>query len=117
MPDPVAILARLLALAWAGLWLFFFVAESWTTHTPLRAALPWVGLGILFLGAALAALHWERAGGVLLAVLGLSAAIVYATQPPPLLSANVRLVTALFFGLPPVLAGVLFLAHRRAVGP
>jgi hypothetical protein len=114
MPDPVAILARLLAVAWAGLWLFFFVAESWATHTPLRDALPWVGLGLLFLIAALAAWHWERSGGILLAGLGLAVAIVYITYPPPLLPSRIRLATALFFGVPPVLAGVLFALHHRA---
>ena len=115
MNDPLSVLARLLALSWAGLWMFFFVAESWATHTPLRNALPWVGLGLLFIIVAVAAWRWERTGGLLLFAVGLLAAVLYALRPPEQLPLAGRVVTTLFFGVPPVAAGLLFLAHRRHV--
>ena len=32
---PLALLARVLALSWAGFWMVFFVAESVAWHTPV----------------------------------------------------------------------------------
>jgi hypothetical protein len=51
------LLARALALLWAGFWMFFFVAESWAWHTPVPVALPWVGVGLLFFW------RWYRGAG------------------------------------------------------
>lgn len=117
MKDPVALLARLMALSWAGLWMFFFVVESWATHTPASMAMPWVGLGLIFLMAAVAAWRWEMAGGALLGGVGVIAAVAYALRPPEQLALPGRLATALFFGVPPLAAGILFLVHHRlAVG-
>ncbi len=114
MKFSLALLARALALSWAGFWMFFFVAESWTWHTPVRAALPWVGVGLLFVLLALIPWRWERTGGLLLVVAGLSAGIAYAVWSPPLPVAT-RVLTTLVFGAPPLAAGVLFLVCRRAL--
>ena len=110
-----ALLPRALALSWAGFWVFFFVAESWAWHTPIAAALTWLGAGLLFVLVALVPWRWELVGGLLLTVVGLSAGVAYAIWPPPRLPAASRLLTAIVFGGPPIAAGILFLAHRRAV--
>ena len=79
----LALAARALALSWAGFWMFFFVAESAAWHTPVRAALPWVGVGLLFALLALVPWRWETTGGLLLMVVGLSAGITYGIWSPP----------------------------------
>ncbi len=108
-------LARSLALAWAGFWLFFFVAESAAYHTPLHMALPWVGIGLLFVLLALLPWRWEMTGGILLILVGLSAGVAYAVWPPPLLSVAIRALTCVVLGAPPLAAGILFLMRCRSV--
>ena len=107
------LLARILALLWSGFWLFFFVAESVAWHTPLHVMLAWVGVGMLFLLVALAPWRWETTGGFALLAVGLMAAAAYAIRPPPQLPLATRLITTVVFGLPPIVAGSLFLAHHR----
>ena len=108
-------IARLLALAWALFWLFFFVAESLAWNTPLKIMAAWVGLGLLFLSIAL--LSWTRrtVGGLLLIVAGASLGVAYPIWAPEGLSLTVRAITTVVFGGPPLLAGVLLLrtTHRR----
>jgi hypothetical protein len=111
----LALLARALALLWAGFWMFFFVAESWAWHTPVLVALPWVGVGLLFVVLALVPRRWELTGGLLLKVVGLSAGVAYAIWSPPRLRVASRVLTVIAFSGPPLAAGMLFLTHRRAV--
>ena len=65
----------MLALLWARFWVFLFVAELVAWHTPVPVALPWVGVGVLFLFVALAAWRWEMIAGLLLRVVGFSAGV------------------------------------------
>jgi hypothetical protein len=109
MKLPLALLARALALLWAGFWMFFFVVESAVWHTPVSLALPWVGVGLLFIFSALVPWRWEMIGGLLLVVIGLSAGVVHAIWWPS------RLLTTVAFSAPPLAAGILFLTHRRSV--
>lgn len=113
MKRLVELCARVLALLWAGFWIYFFVAESLATGTPLRVSLLWVSVGLLFLLLAFVPWRWELMGGMLLAVLGVAAALGYAILAPQHLTVGVRALTAATFGVPPLLAGVLFLVHRR----
>jgi hypothetical protein len=110
---PLALLARALALLWAGFWVFFFVAESWAWHTPAGRALPWVGLGVFFVLLALVPWRWELTGALLLVGVGLLAAIANAIWSPPQLPVASRLLTASLSSGPPIAAGVLFLLHRQ----
>jgi len=107
--------ARVLALLWAAFWLFFFVAESWACGTPALAAAPWVGAGLLFAVLALAPRRWEAAGGVLLVALGLTAGTAYAIWAPMWRPPAVRAITIAVLGAPPLVSGILFLRHRRAL--
>ena len=110
-----ALLPRALAISWAGFWMFFFVAESLVWRTPAGAMLPWVGIGLLFVFLALVPWRWERAGGLLLTLVGLLAGAAYAIWSPSRLPAIGRVLTTVLFGGPPLAAGILFLIHRRAV--
>lgn len=107
-------IARVLALLWAGFWLFFFVAESLAWHTPALAAAPWAGLGLLFVILALVPWRWEVMGGVLLVVAGLLTGVAYAIWAPRGLPLVSRMITTTVFGVPPLVAGILFLRHHRA---
>ncbi len=108
--------ARALALLWAGLWMLFFIVESWVWHTPLLMALPWVGVGLVFVLVALAACRWGAMGGIPLVAAGLSAAVGYAIWAPPAVGTASRVLSTVAFGLPPLAAGILLLASRRT-GP
>jgi len=107
------ILARALALLWAGFWLFFFVAESLAWHTPWHVTAAWTALGVLFVLLAVAPWRWEATGGALLIAAGAAAGVAYAIWPPAGLPLSARLATDLAFCGPPVVAGILFLMHRR----
>ena len=109
----LALLARALALLWAGFWMFFFVVESWVWYTPVLVALPWVGLGLLFVFLALVPWRWERTGALLLMLVGLSAGGAYAIWSPPWLPAASRALATIAFSGPPLVAGILFLTTAR----
>lgn len=108
-------LARALATLWAGFWLWFFVVESLYYHTPLPVMALWVTLGLFFVLLTVMAWRRETVGGALLAAVGIAASVVYAWRPPPDLSLRVVLATTAMFGVPPFVAGVLFLLHHRTV--
>jgi hypothetical protein len=100
---------------WAGFWLFFFVVESIAWQTPITRMAPWVLAGCLFV--LLAALAWraELTGGALLLTAGTLVGLAYLAWPPEGLAPSVRVVTAAMLAVPPVVSGMLFIAHHRAV--
>jgi hypothetical protein len=114
MQRATALLARGLALLWAGFWLFFFVVESLAWHTSVGVMAEWVGAGLFFVLVATVAWHREFAGGLLLVAVGVLAGSAYAMRPPAGLPAGSRVMTTVVFGVPPILAGILFLFHHRA---
>jgi hypothetical protein len=110
----IVFIPRALALSWAGFWIFFFVAESWAWRTPAHVMASWVGVGLLFVFLALLPWRWELTGGLLLVVVGLSIGVAYAIWAPPLPLAS-RVITTVVLSGPPLVAGILFLMHYRAV--
>lgn len=105
-------IARALALLWAVFWTIFFVAESWAWKTPLPLALPWVGAGLLFILLALLPWRWQATGGILLVVAGLLIGAAYALWGPSSLPLAGRVISTVTLSLPPLAAGILFLAGR-----
>ena len=105
--------ARVLALLWAGFWMFFFIAESLTLHTPVHRMAMSVCVGLMFVLLALAPWRWEFPGGLMLMAAGVLAAIAYAIWGPPALPLTTRVTTLLVFGVPPSVAGILFLMHHH----
>ena len=108
-------IARLLALLWAVFWLFFFVAESLAWRTPVLATAFWAGVGLLFVVLALLPWRKEVNGGLLLVVAGLLIGVAYAIWAPPGLLLAGRVITTGVFSGPPIIAGILFLKHHRAI--
>ena len=115
MKMSTAFLARVLALLWAVFWLFFFVVESLVWDTPVLVLASWAGVGLLFVMLALVAWRWEEAGGLLLIAAGLLTGGIYVIRTPPGLPLASRVITTVTFTVPPLVAGILFLRHRRAV--
>ena len=83
-----------------------------------------VGSAVLLLFAILALLpwRWEAAGGLLLVVMGLLIGATYAIASVAIVRRDgsrrplaVRAITTVVFTEPPLVAGVLFLLHRRSV--
>jgi hypothetical protein len=108
----MVLIARVLALLWAGFWLFFFVAEAWVWRTPARVMVSWGGVGLLFVILALLPWRWEVIGGLVLLVFGLSIGVAYPIWPLhlPLVS---RVITTVVLSGPPLAAGIVFLVHHR----
>jgi hypothetical protein len=113
----LAFIARGLALVWAGIWVFSFIAEVWVYGAPARVVPFWAGVGLLFVIVALVPWRWEVSGGVLLVVVGLLNAVAYAVGPPPGLPLASRLITTVVLSAPPLVAGTLFPGHHRVVPP
>ncbi len=96
-------------------WLFFFIAESLAYRTPALVTASWAGVGLLFVILALLPWRKELTGGILLAVAGLLIGVAYVIWAPPWLSLASRVITTVVFGGPPLVAGILFLRHHRAM--
>ena len=106
--------ARLLALAWAGFWMFFFVVESVVTHAPIRNAMGWIAFGLILCFVALIPWRWETAGGFLLVGLGVTGGIAYGLWSPAGLHIVAVVLTILVYTAPALVAGGLFLLdHTR----
>jgi hypothetical protein len=110
-------MARVLAVLWAVFWLFVFIAESLAWRTPALVTALWAGVGLLFVILALVPWRWELSGGFLLLIVGFLIAVAYAIWAPPGLSIPSRVITTVVLAGPPVVAGILFLRHHRALTP
>jgi hypothetical protein len=118
MKNSAAItLARCLAVVWAGFWIWFGVASSFSGNaggmTGMLHLLPWATWAVASIVVA-----WRNpvAGGGLLLLEGLVLGFLVATYMP----AHYRRFDFLTLALPPVVAGLLFLSaghHRRAPHP
>jgi hypothetical protein len=106
-------LARVLALAWAGFWLWFGVASA------IYERLPWQGValyalrpGLVFLALVGIAWFWPRLGAVLLILVGFLLAGLY-----PVYWAELPAATKLFvlstIALPPLVSGLVLLRPWR----
>ena len=107
--------ARALALLWAVFWTFFFIAESLAWHTPVLRMAIWLCGGLIFTLLTLVAWRWEVAGGLMLIVGGVLAALAYAIWGPQGLPLVKGVTTLLVLGIPPAAAGALFLIHHHGI--
>lgn len=106
------LVARAVALLWAAVWIYFFIAETTETAMQLSAGLPWLALGILFIGNALVPWRWEAAGSWSLIGVAVVVGIAYAVWAPGYLAGDVKTMTIVAFCCPPLLSGILLLVHR-----
>ena len=83
-----------------------------------------LGAVVLLLFAILALIpwRWEGAGGLLLVVMSLFIGVTYAIASAAIVRRDgsrlplaVRVITTVVFTGPPLVAGILFLLHRRSV--
>ena len=114
--------ARALALLWAGFWIYFFVGS--VVVEPPAGYVMVVGAAVLLLFVILALVpwRWEAAGGLLLVVMSLLIGVTYAIASGAIvrrdgsrLPVAIRAITTAVFTGPPLVAGILFLIHRRSV--
>lgn len=101
-----AIGARILALLWAGFWMYFSLAERYRSHMGLVETLrdSWQ-YGLLSLIIALIALGWDVFGGILLIAAGIAWFMHYFPR--------VRAWYILMQIAPPLIAGMMLLASSR----
>lgn len=99
-------IARALALIWAGWWAFCIVASLM-----LNFSLVWllvaICLSLLLLASATIPWRWEAIGGVVLALEGL---LLFTAQMFVGFGGAAHILAVLGAGLPPLVAGILFLA-------
>ena len=107
-------IARALAMIWAGWWMYLGVASAFVEGLNLvevlvRTTLP----GLVFLVSAVIAWRWEAIGGVALVVESLLIFIAYPVMTYGSLPLSTVVFMLLTMGLPPLVAGSLFLVSRR----
>lgn len=111
------LLARLIALLWAGFWMSFIIAESIATNTPFPNMTLWVGVGLLFLFLAILPWRYPHIAGMLLLAAAAITTLVYTLRPPPHLPPRIRVLTTAVLSLPPLAAGLLLLIALRSATP
>jgi hypothetical protein len=103
-------MARLLAVAWSGWWLFFGLASGIGEKLePAGVLLDGLLPGGFFLVTTLVAWRWETLGGALMVIEGIAVLVAY-----PILAHRMTTATILFvlatMALPPLAAGILLLS-------
>jgi hypothetical protein len=111
------IVAYVLALAWAGLWVFFGLASGiGEGENLLGLVIHTAAPGLVFLISALIAFKWEMFGGYLLIGEGLAVLVGY-----PISARHFPLSTIIFvlltMALPPLLSGIFLIICRRKSVP
>jgi hypothetical protein len=106
-------MARAIALVWAGWWTVFGLLAGIGEGGGLEGIfLHTLMPGLIFLGVALLAWRWERAGGALLVLTGLVTLPIFGYAQTP--------QGFVLLALPPLLAGLLYLLDswtmRRPTG-
>ncbi len=107
-------LARILAVAWAGFWLWFGVA--WAVHERLGwqgVALSTLRPGIPFVAVVVLAWLWPRLGGVIMVLTGFGLAVWYAINFGHM-PTGTKVFTLSTFALPPAVCGLILLWGRKA---
>ena len=114
--------ARALALLWAGFWIYFFVGSVVVEPPAPHVLVVGAAVLLLFVILALVPWRWEAAGGLLLVVMSLLIGVTYAIASGAIvrrdgsrLPVAIRAITTAVFTGPPLVAGILFLIHRRSV--
>lgn len=105
--------ARALALVWAGWWVFFAVATLLGEPFSPTGLLIGTGFSLIFLGSAIIPWRWEAIGGIVLMVEGLAVLIGYPVMAQGRFPLSTIILMLLTMALPPLVAGLLFLASRR----
>ena len=109
----------IIGLVWAGLWTVFVVASAFSegfgpiTGEAIVASVV-LTLGVTFLWGSLF-IAWKRelVGGILLIVAGLLVIIGYPLGATGRIDPVGIALVALFMGLPPIVAGLLFILSWR----
>jgi hypothetical protein len=97
----MTVVARAIVLIWAGFWTFFCVASAIGEEEGLVGALMHQVPAVVMIVSAFLAWRWPRPAGALLVAEGLFVASGLWVRPSASLFA--------ILGLPPMVAGVLFL--------
>ena len=103
--------ARVLAMLWAAFWTWFGLASGIAEGLSPAGVLVHTAVpGLFFVLLLVVAWRWEALGGILLVLASLFMAVAY-----PLVFRRMPLSTTIFvlltMAVPPLLAGILFLAH------
>lgn len=107
-------IARIIALVWAGWWVFFGLASGIGEGLdPIGVVVHTAVPGLIFLVLAIIAWLREDIGGALLVLAGLVIMVIYPLMARGSLSISTILVTMALLALPPLIAGGLCLACWR----
>lgn len=107
-------IARIIALVWAGWWVFFGLASGIGEGLdPIGVVVHTAVPGLIFLVLAIIAWLCEDIGGALLVLAGLVIMVIYPLMARGSLSISTILVAMALLALPPLIAGGLCLACWR----
>ena len=107
-------IARIIALVWAGWWVFFGLASGIGEGLdPIGVVIHTAVPGLIFLVLAIIAWLRQDIGGALLVLAGLVIMVIYPLMARGSLSISTILVAMALLALPPLIAGGLCLACWR----
>jgi len=108
--------AGALALAWAAWWSFFGLASGISEGlSPGAVVLHMTVPGLIFFASAVLAWRTGVIGGAVLALEGLAVLIAYPLMTYHQFPFSTIVVVILTMSLPPLVAGLLFIAHCRKI--
>ena len=105
--------ARIIAGLWAGFWIFFALSHIVGIGITAADLMIVAGFTFVFLASALIPWRWEMSGGILLLVEGMIIGIFYPIMVRDNFSIQTIIFIELTLALPPVLAGFLFVIHKK----
>jgi hypothetical protein len=109
--------ARALAVAWAVFWTWFGLASGIAEGLSLGGVLVHTAVpGLFFAVLAGVAWRWKTLGGILLTVAGVAVGVAYVILfgRKPAITVFLTLLT---MAVPPIVAGILLLAHCQSSKP
>jgi len=102
--------ARSLSLVWAFWWIFFASANAVGERFSQQAVLIFAFFLLIFLGSAIIPQLWEPTGGIILLLEGLILLVGFPLLTYNQLPFSTIILVMLTLALPPLVAGLLFLA-------
>lgn len=105
---------RILALVWAGFWIFFGLASAIEDKLSFYQTLIHISVpGLLFFVFVLIAWQWEKLGGILLTVIGLVIVLAYLQMAFGLVPLFTIIFVLLTMAFPPLICGPLFILEAK----
>ncbi|MBM3735825.1 MAG: hypothetical protein FJW39_08575 [Acidobacteria bacterium] len=105
-------MARLISGVWAFFWTWFGMASGIAEGAGIPGTLVHMAPGLLFTALVWTAWRHETAGGLALLMASFLVFVYYPFLAGPHLATHVAVASVLLLGLPPLIAGMMFVMYH-----